>query len=164
MINKQSIWFLTLFGLVLVLGIYYITMPNEFLKNTKEVNLIKDNNIDIKESDILALLRVERDEETLTAMEELEGILTSDDATADEKNLAFEELKVLNLVKGKEASLEDKIKSEFNIKSFIKIENDNIGVTINSSVHDYELANKIMRSIQSEYDEKVYISVKFDGN
>lgn len=164
MINKQSIWFLTLFGLVLVLGIYYITMPNEFLKNTKEVNLIKDNNIDIKESDILALLRVERDEETLTAMEELEGILTSDDATADEKNLAFEELKVLNLVKGKEASLEDKIKSEFNIKSFIKIENDNISVTINSSVHDYELANKIMRSIQSEYDEKVYISVKFDGN
>ena len=27
MINKQSMWFLTLFSLVLVLGVYYVTMP-----------------------------------------------------------------------------------------------------------------------------------------
>lgn len=32
MINKQSMWFLTLFSLVLVLGVYYVTMPNDLLK------------------------------------------------------------------------------------------------------------------------------------
>ena len=31
MINKQSLWFLTLFSLILVLSVYYITMPNELL-------------------------------------------------------------------------------------------------------------------------------------
>ena len=29
MINKQSLWFLTLFSLILVLSVYYITMPDE---------------------------------------------------------------------------------------------------------------------------------------
>ena len=31
MINKKSLWFLTLFSLILVLSIYYITMPSELL-------------------------------------------------------------------------------------------------------------------------------------
>ena len=34
MINKRSIWFLTLFSLILVLSVYYITMPSELLLNT----------------------------------------------------------------------------------------------------------------------------------
>ena len=44
MIKKQNLWFLTLFSLVLVLGVYYVTMPTQILennkdKNTQEVNL-----------------------------------------------------------------------------------------------------------------------------
>ena len=31
MINKKSLWFLTLFSLILVLSVYYVTMPNELL-------------------------------------------------------------------------------------------------------------------------------------
>ena len=39
MINKQNLWFLTLFSLILVLSVYYITMPNELLltNNTAKV-------------------------------------------------------------------------------------------------------------------------------
>ena len=42
MINKKSIWFLTLFSLILVLSVYYITMPNELL-------LTNNNNYTVKE-------------------------------------------------------------------------------------------------------------------
>ena len=35
MINKQNLWFLTLFSLILVLSVYYITMPNEIFENEK---------------------------------------------------------------------------------------------------------------------------------
>ena len=31
MIKKQNLWFLTLFSLILVLSVYYITMPNDLL-------------------------------------------------------------------------------------------------------------------------------------
>ena len=35
MINKQGLWFLTLFSLILVLSVYYITMPNEIFQNSE---------------------------------------------------------------------------------------------------------------------------------
>ena len=48
MINKQNLWFLTLFSLILVLSVYYITMPSELLKsNNGDYNLVnKDESND----------------------------------------------------------------------------------------------------------------------
>ena len=164
MINKQKLWFVTLFSLVLVLGIYYVTMPNELLKSSDKVAQdSKEVQVDVEESDMLVALRVERDEEMVKNIEELESILTSADATNEEKNDAFEELKNLNLTKGKEEELENKLMDEFKTKAFVKINNDNISVVINSKEHNTKLANDIMRSIQKEYDKKMYISVKFQS-
>ncbi len=164
MINKQKLWFVTLFSLVLVLGIYYVTMPNELLKSSDKVaQASKEVQVDVEESDMLVALRVERDEEMVKNIEELESILTSADATNEEKNDAFEELKNLNLTKGKEEELENKLMDEFKTKAFVKINNDNISVVINSKEHNTKLANDIMRSIQKEYDKKMYISVKFQS-
>ena len=62
MINKQSLWFLTLFSIILVLSVYYIAMPNNTLatlstkENTKET-------INIEETDSLTSLRIEREED-----------------------------------------------------------------------------------------------------
>ena len=162
MINKQSIWFLTLFALVLVLGVYYITMPGEYSKVISDT-ISKDGVKSVLyESDKLASLRVLRDEETLKTMEELETKITSEDTTSDEKNMAFEELKILNLVKGKETTLEEKIFKEFNVKSFVKISGSSINVTIDSKEHNVTIANKIMKLVQEEYEDKVYISVSFN--
>ena len=38
MINKQNLWFVTLFSLILVLGIYYVTMKDESLTVLSGVN------------------------------------------------------------------------------------------------------------------------------
>ena len=68
MINKKSLWFLTLFSLILVLSVYYITMPSELLitKNKKNDEVAKVNktvdkeaSVEIEESEILTALRVE---------------------------------------------------------------------------------------------------------
>lgn len=160
MINKQGVWFLTLFCLVLVLGVYYITMPNDLLKDNLEVKL-DNSNITVSESDVLASLRVERDEKTLNTMEELETVLTTEESTAEEKNTAFEELKILNLEKGKETSLEEKVEKLHNIKSIVDIDDKDVIISINSSEHSLKLANDIMRCIQEEFEEKIDITVKF---
>ena len=155
MINKQSMWFLTLFSLVLVLGVYYITMPNEFLSGTvTKDNMTKEVNASVTEGDKLVALRANRSEEVESEKEKLETILTKEDATPEEKNSAFEELKLLNLNVTKENELESKLESEFN--------KDNIKVVINSKEHDASLANNIMRCIQKEYKEKMYITVLFE--
>lgn len=161
--NKQSMWFLTLLSLVLVLGVYYVTMPNELLKTSYESELKeKEITVNVSESDTLIAMRANRDELVSLEIERLESVLTKEDATIEEKNKAFEELKVLNLNVSKESELETKLLDTFGIKSYIEINNDNIKVVINSKEHDATLANNIMRSIQEEYEEKMYITVRFE--
>lgn len=171
MINKRSLWFLTLFSLILVLSVYYITMPSELLitgnkKKSAEVavNKTKDDSkasVEVEESEILTALRVEADEQMKQDMEDLQVILTSVDSSTDEKNVAYEKLKLLNMTRGEEEKLEKKIKEKFSLESFVKIDNDQIRVVVSSEKHDTALANNIMRSLQEEYQIKKYISVKF---
>ncbi len=162
MVNKQSLWFLTLFSLILVLSVYYITMPTQLLSPIEED---KDSDVDgvvtIEDSEILDSLRVDADEERLSQMKDLRMILTNVDATIEEKNNAYEQLKLLEVIKGKEEKLESKILENFRLNSFVKIDDNQIKVVISNDTHNVELANKIMRSIQEEFDEKMYISVKF---
>ena len=68
MINKQKIWFLTLFSLILVLSVYYITMPSELLTTAKTTDTTKKettkkDTTEVNETDVLTALQVERDEE-----------------------------------------------------------------------------------------------------
>ena len=166
MINKKSLWFLTLFSLILVLSIYYITMPSELLLTTNANNASTEENneevnVDIQESDLLVALRVESDEEMTNKIEELQLILTNAESSVDEKNKAYEKIKELNDVRGEEEKLETQVKENYKLDSFIKINDNQIKVTINSSEHSENLANNIMRTIQSNYDESKYITVKF---
>lgn len=161
MINKQSLWFLTLFSLILVLSVYYITMPSEIL--SPEVNKDKDKVVVIEESEILTALRIETDETRLSQMKDLRLVLTNIEATIEEKNNAYEQLKLLDVIKGKEEKIESKIKENFKLNSFIKIDNNQVKVVVSSDKHSTELANNIMRSIQEEFEDKMYISVKFQS-
>lgn len=166
MINKKSLWFLTLFSLILVLSIYYITMPSELLltTNVNNTSLEENNeevNVDIEESDLLVALRVESDEEMTSQIEELQLILTNAESSVDDKNKAYEKIKELNDTRGEEEKLETQVKDTYKLDSFIKINDNQIQVTINSSEHSENLANNIMRTIQSNYEESKYITVKF---
>ena len=165
MINKKSLWFLTLFSLILVLSIYYITMPSELLLTTNKDVTKEDSKdeptISINDSDILVALRVESDEKMSKEIEDLQLVLTNEKSSVDEKNKAYEKIKELNDNRGEEEKLEAQIKESYKLSSFIKIKDDEISVTINSEKHSENLANNIMRTIQSNYENYKYITVKF---
>ena len=171
MINKQSLWFLTLFSLILVLSVYYITMPNELLltnnsnylesKNTsKEED--RDTKVTIEESELLVTMRVNLEEERSEQIADLKTTLTSSDATSEEKNNAYEKIKYITDLKGQEEAIEEKIKKEYNLESFVKIDNNEVKVVAVKDKHDSTLANKIMKTVQSEFQNKVYVTVKFE--
>lgn len=168
MINKKNIWFLTLFSLILVLSIYYITMPNDLLlTNISTEGIEKENSEDviseISESTILVALRVEEEEIYLEELETLKNILNSSDSSIEEKNNAYEQMKSLNNNKSEQQKLESDIKKEFNLNSFVKIDGNQIRVVVDSEKHDTKLANSIMRSLQDNYENDMYISVKFQS-
>ena len=165
MVNKRNLWFLTLFSLILVLSVYYITMPSELLvSNNGEYNLEPVSNeevVVVNESSILTALRIEAEEKVSSEISELQAILVNADATPEEKNNAYEKIKNINNVRTEEEKLEKQIKDAYSLKSFVKIDGDQIRVVIESDKHDSALANNIIRSIQGNYDKDKYISVKF---
>lgn len=85
--NKQNLWFITLFSIILVLSIYYISMPSNILEeytNTKNDNSDTTVN-EITPSTSLVALRVASDEELLNNINNLQSTITDKEKTVAEK-------------------------------------------------------------------------------
>lgn len=167
MINKEHLWFITLFSLILVLCVYYVTMPNDLLlssqvfdsNNEKETD--KQVNLEVEESDILVSLRLDLDENRKLEKKNLEAVLTNTDASIDDKNAAYEKINYINSIYGVESKLEKKVKDCCNIDSFVEVDNNEVSVVGVSKNHSVNTANDIMRTIQEEFKDKVTVSVSF---
>ena len=161
MINKKNLWFLTLFSLVLVLSVYYITMPKELLLTNNDEALKKTEDVNIQELSLIETLKQEDNNTTLTEINKLKATISATETTTEDRNKAFDTLKLLNQISSKEELLEEKIKNTMGLDSFIKIDGDQIRVVVSSNEPTNTLANDIMRTIQSNFDTKQYISVQF---
>ena len=58
MINKQKLWFLTLFSIILVLSVYYVAMDEATLTKLTVPNNSTSEVIKTEEEDSLSALRV----------------------------------------------------------------------------------------------------------
>ena len=162
MVNKQNLWFLVLFSLVLVLSIYYVTMPDElFLTNNSYVDDTKEV-VSVEESDLLTAMKVELNNEREELVASIKKELNNTTKTTEEKNNAYEQLLYLNELKGLEETIEMKIKNEFGLSSFVKVDNDDVSVVVIKDKHDVTLANDIMKSVQSNFKKDVNVTVKFE--
>lgn len=161
MINKQNLWFVTLFSLILVLGIYYVTMSDETISVLAGENNVSKT-VEVKESDTIVALQVEEDETVLKEMTEYQNIILNDEATLEEKNDAYNALQALSNKKSESEKIKQIITEKFNYDNFVKIKNDTINITIASKEHNKEIANNIIKEVQKLYDKQKYITVKFE--
>ena len=175
MINRQGLWFLTLTSLILVLSVYYITMPNELListngnyvKNEEKEEVINEKedeksvNVSINSASAIETMQAIKEDERLTLTNELNDKLVNKNLTTEEKNLVYEELKYIAKIESVEEIIKKKIKDEYGFNSFVKIEDDVVEIVVENSKHDNNLAVKIMKSAQEEFENQMYISVSF---
>lgn len=171
-INKQGLIFLTLTSLILVLSVYYVTMPNELLltnnssytktsqKAGKDEKEKKREEVVVKTSNTIEAMKNLLQDERYKLLKELNNKLTNKELSIDEKNNVYEEIKVVNKLQTMEEDIENIIKKEFNLDSFVKVKDDVIEVIVNNSKHDANLAVKIMTCIEKNYKD-MYISVSF---
>ena len=165
MINKKNLWFLTLFSLVLVLSIYYITMPNEIFSDSIDNSIDPSNNnvvVDVEESSVISALKIEDDASVMEEIKTLKEKLTNNEISVNDKNAAFEELKLINKNSSVEETIEAEVKQLCNCENFVKIDGDNVRVVLDSDDSSASTANKVMRLVQQQFDDKMYISVKFN--
>jgi len=167
MINKQGLWFLTLFSLILVLSIYYITMPNEIFqnevgeKNNVSVSKEKVKEVNKENTSYIETLKIELDSERADILDTLQRVINDGTKTSEEKNKAYEQMKEINNLKSIEEQIENKIKEVYSLDAYVKQDDNTVEVIIESEKHDVSLANKIMRTVQEEYSEPMSISIKF---
>ena len=91
----------------------------------------------------------------------MQEILNDKTKTVDEKNKAYEQMKEIDNLKASEEQIAKKIKEEYSLDAYVKQEDSKLEIVIDSKEHDVKLANKIMRSVQEEFDEAMSISIKF---
>lgn len=164
MINKQNIWFVSLFSIILVLSIFYFSMNDSSLNEFKDISYNDESQTELvlNESSELVSLRIQSDEEMQKMIEDYKNTLLSLTSTLEEKNEAYDNLLLLNSNKSTETNLEDIIYKKLNLESFVKITPSGISVVVNHKEHSYELANTIIRTVQQEFKDNKYITVKFN--
>lgn len=160
MINKQSLWFITLFSLIIILSIYYFSADQTIIsmsKNNKSESVIANKTDDSN----ISVLKVTNDEATVSKIDELQNILLDTEATLEEKNNAYDELEVISSRKSKENELSELIKKDLKYDNFVKINNEQVSIVISSNEHSNDIANKIIKRVQEKFKDNVYVTVKF---
>lgn len=167
-------WFLTLFSLILVLSVYYITMPSELLLANNQEQYAKETMADddagddvkvtIEESEEIVALRVSHEDTMLEEINKLQATMMNDAKTAEEKNEAYEQIQYLTTLQGQEEKIQKKIKDVYKVDSFVEVQNSTVKVVVAKKEHDVNLANDIMKTVQEEFTTKMYITVKFASN
>lgn len=168
MMKRQNLWFLTLFSLVIVLSIYYVTMPEDLLAaSTTGVSTTKikdkDVNIETEESNVIAALKVEDTSKTNDTLSELQEKLADTKTSTEEKNSVYEQIKSINTNNGIEETIEKKIKETYSCETFAKIEDSSVKIVVDKCENSKKLANNIMRLVQEHFENKMYISVQFES-
>lgn len=163
MINKQSLWFITLFSLIIILSIYYVSIPEQtltvFSGNTDDTT----TTIEVSESDVIVAMKVEEEEKILQDMENARKTLLNESSSIEQKNEAYTTIQLLNNKKGKSLEIEKKLKDEFNTECFVKMEGNKIMITLPGKDQGVSHANKVINTVQSLYENQMYITVKYQG-
>lgn len=160
MINKQKLWFLTLFSLILVLSVYYVTMPSNLLS----VSDIKEDTpptINMEDTNILDVLKEENNERVAKEIESLRKIVVDVETNINDKNIAYEKIQKLEENKGKEEKIVSLIKEKLGFDTYVEIKNAKVNVVVSNKEHSYKIANDIIKLVSSSFDSDKSVTVKF---
>lgn len=168
--KRETIWFGTLFILLVALSILYVVIPTDqtfqIPTSTKTddpvIEEVSGEVVTAMESDAITAMQVARDEELDALIATANETINNPESSTEDKNNAYEEMKGITDTKSLEDELEKLIQDTYQVANFIKVSTDRIEVVVATTNYDATLANNIMRTIQERFDKHMYITVKFE--
>lgn len=178
MLKKQTVWLLTMLSLVVVLSVYYVTAPKEmndniaFTTNTEE----KTKEVEVQETeaqegkvtssiasdDVFTALRLQIDDQRSRLRDQLNAVVASTNATAEQKSEAMDKIQQLEALAEKEATLETLIKSKGGYEDvLVRADGDTVRVTVKAKTSSKQAANEIIQLVKSELKNMQDIAVEF---
>lgn len=176
--NKQALAFLTMFSLVLMLSVYYVTLPSDSTsvvtkdstKDTQQSETNSTNNTsngtttagkdEDTSSDPASTLQEEIDQKINSELNTNNEVIANKDSKEDEKKQALTTMETLKADKELQTSIRDALtKSEIN--SAVEIKNGTCTITVFDQKSDKTLATSVMKTANSIINNKYLIEVTF---
>ncbi|MEK4759538.1 SpoIIIAH-like family protein [Viridibacillus sp. FSL E2-0187] len=175
-VKKRAVWFLTLLSLAAVISVYYLMNPaqpfnglkifsDSTLNGTAVDDIAKltgnDKTPVTAQSDLFEEMRMELLNERSQLKATLTQKIASEKYTAEEKNEAFNDMDVIVKKESNEAMLELLIKTLGYSDAFVRAEDDQIRVTVQSAELSKSKADEIVYTVKKEVPTAGKIVVDF---
>ncbi|AZB44900.1 SpoIIIAH-like family protein [Bacillus sp. FJAT-42376] len=116
----------------------------------------------VESDELFTSLRMELEDQRSELKSQLKSIVASKDASAEQKSKAYEQMKELSEIQGKEDTLETLIKSEDYDDALVRVEDNQVLVTVKAKKHSAANANDIIMLVRSEIAGMENVAVSFE--
>ena len=154
--NKQAFTFLTLFTLVVLLGVYYVTLPAD------SITIEPDQLIASSEENRIEQYNELKQKNNKETMNQNEQVISNSSTTSEEKLEALQENTVLQGVILFEQNVESLLKENGYEECFVEKNNEILRIVLPESVKSHETAVKIIGLVDLICDDDVLIEVSFE--
>lgn len=154
--NKQALAFLTLFSLILMLSVYYVTLPADtttVMNNNKTSQKAETKNDAEK-------LKKKADEKKDKEINSNSDVVSSPETSEQEKQEALKKIESLKDTKEIEQALIDGLKKA-GYTSAVEISDNTCKVTVFDQKNDKEIAKKVMQYVYDVTKGKYLTEVSF---
>jgi putative stage III sporulation protein AH len=179
--NKQALAFLTMFSLILMLSVYYVTLPNDNMsvmtqdgkaqseammekenkeenkENTKET---EEKNTEEKNTDEVLALQEEIEKKEDEEIHKQETIVSKDNTSSEDKQNAVAKMESIKDAKELQKKIVEALKQQ-NIKSAVEITDKNCIINVFNMENNMENAKKAMNAAYSITKDAYFIEVVF---
>ena len=149
--NRQAIAFLTMFSLVLMLAVYYITMP---IQQGDETPVVSTPNT-------FEQMKIELNNKQQSLLESYTATMSSSTSTSQEKAIAMEQISKLNQVMNDEKIYTDMLHTLGYEHCYLEIEQDVMKIHVQSDSFDTSDASKIIKTVLSQSNYQYIPEVSF---
>ena len=148
--NKQALAFISMFSLILMLSIYYVS-----LSETPEDNHVV-NNVE----SVMMLMKKQNEEKKESRVLELKQVLGKADSSEEKKQEVLNEIETIENNKKNEKAIMDELEAN-NIQSVVTIENNMVKVNVFELEKSKEKADEIMKIVYSKIKPNQSIELVF---
>ncbi|MBW8348076.1 SpoIIIAH-like family protein [Bacillus sp. IITD106] len=172
LLKKQTVWLLTMLSLVVVLSVYYVTSEPDGREMTTNGKNTTETDAKMSDKDMKIITEAAGDEayETVRmglmdkrSKEKTElASQVATEANVDEKNKLYGKMKEIDAIGVKERTIESYIKTLGYSDSLVKIEDNQVYVTVKAKEHSKADAVDIIRLVRDEIGTEYIPTVDFD--
>ncbi len=150
--NKQALVFITLFSLILMLSIYYITSPIKPLDDLMVSDTVEGS---------IRFLQDKLEEKRTKLISDNSGILASASSTEADKKTALEVMEQLETSKLTEENMRSALLGLGFMSSFVEVEGNQMKVVVETDQGNMEEAAQIISVALSSSDRQYAVEVSF---